>query len=208
MTSEVSRSSTSTWRQIPRGVWALGAVSLLMDVSSEMVHSLLPVFLVTVVGASTVVVGLIEGLGEATAAVAKVFSGALSDRLGKRKLLAGIGYALGALTKPMFPLATTAGEVMAARFIDRIGKGIRGAPRDALVADVTPQHVRGAAFGVRQALDTAGAFAGPLIAMLLMVLYANDFRAVFWWAVVPAVMCVLLIVFGVQEPDSTDLTCV
>lgn len=136
MTSEVSRSSTSTWRQIPRGVWALGAVSLLMDVSSEMVHSLLPVFLVTVVGASTVVVGLIEGLGEATAAVAKVFSGALSDRLGKRKLLAGIGYALGALTKPMFPLATTAGEVMAARFIDRIGKGIRGAPRLSLPVTV------------------------------------------------------------------------
>src|SRR5271165_1277396 len=193
-------------RDVTRNVWALGLVSMLMDVSSEMIHSLLPVFLVSVIGASTVAVGLIEGLGEATAAIAKVFSGALSDRLGKRKLLAGIGYGMSALTKPVFPLASTAGEVMAARFIDRMGKGIRGAPRDALIADVTPQEIRGAAFGVRQALDTAGAFAGPLLAMILMAVYANDFRSVFWWATVPAVLCVILIVFGVQEPDSVKST--
>ena len=206
MDSKHSDDPSAGWRGIPRSVWALGLVSMLMDVSSEMIHSLLPVFLVTVIGASTLTVGLIEGLGEATSAIAKVFSGALSDRIGKRKLLAGIGYALAALTKPMFPLASTAGEVLAARFLDRIGKGIRGAPRDALIADVTPKAILGAAFGVRQALDTVGAFAGPLLAMLLMALYANDFRAVFWWAFVPAVLCVLLIIFGVQEPDGLKRT--
>jgi MFS family permease len=200
MTIKQPEKASIGWRNLPRSVWALGFVSLLMDISSELIHSLLPVFLVTVIGTSTVTVGLIEGIGEATAAIAKLFSGVLSDRLGRRKLLAGIGYGLSALTKPMFPLATTAGEVLTARFIDRIGKGIRGAPRDALVADVTPEAVRGAAFGVRQALDTVGAFAGPLLAMLLMVLYANNFRAVFWWALVPAALCVLLIIFGVQEP--------
>jgi MFS family permease len=149
---------------------------------------------------------LIEGIGEATAAIAKVFSGALSDRIGKRKLLAGIGYALGAITKPVFPLASTAWEVLAARFVDRVGKGIRGAPRDALVADITPPAIRGAAYGIRQALDTAGAFVGPLLAVALMALYANDFRAVFWWAVVPAALSVMLIVVGVQEPDGIKAT--
>jgi MFS family permease len=194
--------ASSGWNSVPRSVWALGLVSMLMDISSEMIHSLLPVYLVTVIGASTVTVGLIEGIGEATAALAKVFSGTLSDWFGKRKLLVAIGYGLSALTKPMFPLASTAGEVMAARFIDRIGKGVRDAPRDALIADVTPQQVRGAAYGVRQALDTVGGFAGPLLAMFLMALYANDFRSVFWWAFVPAVLCVLVLVFGVEEPDE------
>jgi MFS family permease len=195
-----------TWHSVPTTVWTLGFVSLLMDVSSELIHSLLPVFLTTVVGASIATVGLIEGIAEATAAIAKVFSGALSDRIGKRKLLVGIGYGLAAVTKPVFPLASTAWEVMAARFVDRIGKGIRDAPRDALIADITPQSIRGAGYGIRQALDTVGGFAGPLLAVALMALYADNFRAVFWWALVPAALAVLLIVVGVREPDGTKAT--
>lgn len=206
MNFEIRRVPTVTWRDVPTSVWALGFVSLLMDVSSELIHSLLPVFLVTVMGASAVTVGLIEGAAEATAAVAKVFSGVLSDRIGKRKLLVGIGYGLAAVTKPVFPLAGTAWEVLAARFVDRIGKGIRDAPRDALVADITPIEIRGAAYGIRQALDTVGGLVGPLLAMALMALYANDFRAVFWWAVVPAALAVLLVVVGVQEPDGVKRT--
>ncbi len=207
MSSDAGKTPSSTpsasWRDVPATVWTLGFVSLLMDVSSELVHSLLPVFLVTVVGASMVDVGLIEGIAEATAAITKVFSGALSDRIGKRKLLVGIGYGLSAITKPIFPLAATAWEVLAARFIDRIGKGIRDAPRDALIADITPSAVRGAGYGIRQALDTVGAFAGPLSAVALMALYADNFRAVFWWALLPAALAVLLIVAGVREPDGT-----
>jgi MFS family permease len=206
MSFETGKISSVTWRDVPRSVWALGFVSLLMDVSSELIHSLLPIFLVTVIGTSMAVVGLIEGVAEATAAIAKVFSGALSDRIGKRKLLVGIGYGLAAVTKPVFPLASTAWEVLAARFVDRIGKGIRDAPRDALVADITPPAIRGASYGIRQALDTVGGFAGPLLAMALMALYANDFRAVFWWAVVPAAFAVLLIVVGVREPDGVKGT--
>jgi len=195
--------SSATWREVPATVWTLGFVSLLMDVSSELVHSLLPVFLTTVVGASAVDVGLIEGIAEATAAVAKVFSGAISDRIGKRKLLVGIGYGLSAITKPIFPLASTAWEVLAARFVDRIGKGIRDAPRDALIADITPPAIRGAGYGIRQALDTVGAFVGPLSAVALMALYTDNFRAVFWWALLPAGLAVFLIVIGVREPDGT-----
>lgn len=183
-------------------MWTLGFVSMLMDMSSELVHGLLPVFLVSTVSASVISVGLIEGIAEATAAVTKIFSGALSDRLGKRKLLVIAGYGLAAITKPVFPLATSAGQVLAARFVDRVGKGIRGAPRDALIADVTPAQQRGAAFGLRQALDTVGAFAGPLLAVALMTLYANDFRKVFWWATVPALCAVLLIAVGVREPEG------
>ena len=172
-----------------------------MDISSEMIHSLLPVFLVTTLGASALVVGLIEGAAEATALIVKVFSGALSDYWRKRKSLAVIGYALGALSKPLFAISSTVGMVFTARFIDRIGKGIRGAPRDALVADVAPSEMRGAAFGLRQSLDTVGAFIGPLLALGLMLLWANDFRAVFWVAVIPAVLAVALLVFGVREPE-------
>jgi MFS family permease len=172
-----------------------------MDVSSEMVHSLLPVFLVTAVGASALVVGLIEGLAEALALIVKVFSGVLSDYWGKRKGLAVLGYGLGALSKPLFALAPGAGLVLAARLIDRTGKGIRGAPRDALIADIAPPAVRGAAFGLRQSLDSVGAFLGPLIAVGLMLLWANDFRAVFWVAVIPGALAVLVLVLGVQEPD-------
>jgi sugar phosphate permease len=173
-----------------------------MDVSSELVHSLLPVFLVTALGASALVVGLIEGAAEATALIVKVFSGVLSDYWGRRKPLAVLGYGLGALSKPLFALATGAGLVLAARLIDRVGKGIRGAPRDALVADITPAAVRGAAFGLRQALDTVGAFLGPLLAMGLMLVWANDFRAVFWVAIVPGFLAVALLLFGVQEPEK------
>ena len=202
----MKQTESKTWRDVPTSVWTLGLVSMLMDISSELIHCLLPLFLVTVIGVSTITIGIIEGVAEATAAVAKVFSGALSDRLGKRRLLAGIGYGLSALTKPVFPLASTAAEVLAARVVDRIGKGIRGAPRDALIADVTPADIRGAAYGVRQALDTIGAFAGPLLAMALMAAYANDFRSVFWWAVFPALLSVLLIVVGVREPDGLKAT--
>jgi MFS family permease len=187
---------------IPRGVWVLGFVSLLMDVSSEMIHSLLPLYLTVGLGASAVVVGVIEGIAEATALVVKVFSGALSDRLRNRKWIAAAGYGVAALTKPLFPLATEPLTVFGARFLDRIGKGIRGAPRDALVADLTPPAVRGAAFGLRQSLDTVGAFAGPLAAMALMLAWQDDFRAVFWVAVVPAMLSFLLIVVAVKEPAS------
>ena len=187
--------------RLPASIWALGFVSLLMDVSSEMIHSLLPVFLVSGLGASMVAVGLIEGLAEATALVVKVFSGAWSDWLGRRKPLAVLGYGLGAASKPLFALASTTGMVLGARLIDRVGKGLRGAPRDALVADLASPGQRGAAFGLRQALDTVGAFLGPLLAVALMLLWANDFRAVFWVAVVPAVLSVALLAFGVHEPE-------
>lgn len=175
-----------------------------MDISSEMIHSLLPLFMVTTLGISVFAVGLIEGLAESTALIAKVFSGVLSDYLGKRKGLAVFGYALGALTKPLFAMATTTGVVLTARLADRVGKGIRGAPRDALVADIAPLHLRGAAFGLRQSLDTVGAFLGPLLAVGLMLLWANDFRAVFWVAVIPGLMAVALLLFGIREPERHE----
>ena len=184
---------------LPQTVWTLGIVSLLMDTSSELIHSLLPVFLVGTLGASVAFVGLVEGLGEATSSIAKVFSGWLSDRLGQRKLLTVLGYGLAALSKPLFAMAAAPFEVLAARFIDRVGKGVRGAPRDALIADVTPAGRRGEAFGVRQALDTVGAFAGPLLAMGLMAVLADNIRAVFWWSVVPGLAAVALLMFGVKE---------
>lgn len=191
----------ATLRAIPAGIWTLGLVSMLMDLSSEMIHAILPLYLVTVVGTSTLVVGIIEGIAEATAAIVKVFSGAFSDWLGRRKGLAVAGYLMAALTKPIFPLAPSVGWLVAARFIDRIGKGVRGAPRDALIADLAPEHLRGASFGLRQALDTIGAVAAPLAAILLMWLTANDFVAVFWVAVVPAFAAVALMFYGLQEPE-------
>ena len=185
---------------MPRTVWALGFVSLFMDVSSEMIHAFLPVFLVSTLGASATLVGLIEGIAEATASVTKVFSGAISDWFGRRKLLAVLGYGLSVLTKPVFALAVTPGEVLFARFADRIGKGIRGAPRDALVADVTPASVRGASYGLRQALDTVGAVAGPLLGMGLVAALGGNLRAVFAIATLPGAIAVLLLVLGVEEP--------
>jgi MFS family permease len=190
----------SGFRAVPRGVWALGFVSLFMDTSSELIHSLLPVFLVSALGASMTSVGVIEGVAEATAMIAKIFSGTLSDYLGRRKALTVLGYGLAAITKPVFPLAGSVGMVLTARFIDRISKGIRGAPRDAMVADLSPPHLRGASFGLRQSLDTVGAFAGPIIAIAAMGLLANDIRAVFWIAVIPAIVSVAILVAFVNEP--------
>ncbi len=178
---------------------------MLMDISSEMIHGLLPVYLVTVLGTSTLTVGIIEGVAEATASITKVFSGALSDWLGKRKLLAVVGYAMAAMTKPIFPLAATADWLVAARFVDRIGKGIRGAPRDALVGDIAPPELRGACYGLRQSLDTVGAFIGPMAAIALMALTANSFTTVFWIAVVPAFLAVALLLAGVDEPAAAHI---
>ncbi|AVH39446.1 MFS transporter [Pseudomonas monteilii] len=188
--------------KIPRSVWALGFVSMFMDISSEMIHALLPLYMVTVLGTSVVAVGVIEGIAEATGSITKVFSGALSDRLGKRKLLTVLGYGLAALTKPVFPIASGLEWLTAARFVDRVGKGIRGAPRDALVADVTPAELRGAAFGLRQALDTVGAFLGPLLAIVLMWLTASHFQTVFWVAVIPAFVAVYILIAFVREPET------
>ena len=175
---------------------------MFMDISSEMIHALLPIYLVTVLGTSALTVGFIEGIAEATAAITKIFSGVLSDWLGKRKLLVAIGYGLAAFTKPIFPLATSVSWLIAARFIDRVGKGIRGAPRDALVADITPLHLRGASFGLRQSLDTIGAFLGPLAAIGLMLLTADSFTTVFWIAVIPAFIALGLLLIGVEEPTK------
>ena len=189
-------------QKIPHGVWVLGFVSLFMDVSSEMIHSLLPVFLVGTLGVSAIVLGVIEGVSEATALIVKMGSGVLSDRLGNRKILALVGYGMAAVVKPLFPLAEAASTVFAARVADRIGKGIRGAPRDALVADITPPELHGAAFGLRQSLDTIGAFLGPLLAVGLMMAYADDVRTVLWFATVPAILAVALLAIGVKEPLS------
>lgn len=199
-----SHTAGGRFEGIPRGVWALGFVSLFMDISSEMVHSLLPVFFVSVIGLSYTSVGVIEGVAQAIALITKMFSGALSDLLRRRKPLAIVGYGLAALTKPVFALASTAGWVVGARFADRLGKGIRGAPRDALIADITPEEVRGASYGLRQSLDSVGAFVGPLIAIFLMAMLANDIRAVFWFALLPAVISVAILIFGVKEPERPD----
>lgn len=189
---------------MPTSVWALGLVSMFMDTSSELVHSLLPVFMVTALGSSMVTIGVVEGIAEAAAAFTKVFSGAISDFYGKRKVFVVLGYGLGAIAKPLFPLATTVGWVFTGRFLDRIGKGIRGAPRDALIADITALDLRGAAYGLRQSLDSVGAFVGPLLAVALMAWLANDIKAVLWVAVVPAFIAVILLVTTVREPDRMD----
>lgn len=188
--------------EIPRNVWALGFVSLFMDVSSEMIHGLLPVFLVSVLHTPAILVGLIEGIAESTALIGRTVSGVLSDWLGKRKILALAGYGLAALTKPLFALASSVDVVFAARFLDRLGKGIRGAPRDALIADATPPHLRGAAYGLRQSLDNVGAFLGPALAIVLMIVYAGDFRRVFWIAVIPGGISVAILTFAVREPPG------
>jgi MFS family permease len=200
--AETAAKSPRVLAQIPAGVWTLGFVSLFMDVSSEMIHGLLPVYLVSVLGASALAVGAIEGIAESTALITRIFSGAISDWLGRRKLLAGLGYGLAAIIKPVFPLANSVGWVVAARFVDRIGKGIRGAPRDALLADIAPENLRGASFGLRQALDTVGAFLGPALAIALMLASRDNFRLVFWWAVLPGVISVALLVAFVREPPA------
>ncbi len=187
--------------RLPRAIWALGFVSLLMDVSSELIHSLLPLFVVTTLGASTVLLGVLEGAAEAIASISKMFSGAISDWIGKRKIIVIIGYGLSAVTKPLFPLAQSMECIFAARLIDRIGKGIRGAPRNALISEIAPPELRGAAFGLRQSLDTIGAFVGPGLAIALMLVFAGNVRTAFWFAVIPAFLCVALLIFGVEEPD-------
>ncbi|OQX07431.1 MAG: MFS transporter [Thiothrix lacustris] len=192
--------------QLPRTVWMLGLVSLFMDMSSEFIHAVLPIYLTTTLGLSVFTVGMVEGIAEATASIMKVFSGVVSDHFRQRKALVLAGYGLAALTKPIFPLANSATEVVLARFIDRIGKGIRGAPRDALVADVTPTALLNVAYGLRQSLDTVGAFAGPLLAMLMLYGYSHDLRLVMWVAVIPALVCVALIWWGVEEPESPAIT--
>jgi MFS family permease len=195
-------SNKDFYRKLPKGIWALGFVSMFMDSSSELVHSLLPIFMATTLGASMVTIGIVEGFAEAAAAITKVFSGVISDYFQKRKFLAVIGYGLAAITKPIFPLATSIGWVFGARFVDRIGKGIRGAPRDALVAEIAPAQLRGAAYGLRQALDSVGAFVGPLLAVAFMIWFANDIKAVLWVAVLPAFIALLLLIVGVREPES------
>ena len=199
MSEEITPAASQSSR-LPVGIWVLGFVSLFMDISSEMIHGLLPLFLTSELGASTEIVGLIEGVGEATASVSKLFSGWVSDKLGKRKALAVVGYGLGALSKPLFALASTSSLVLAARFSDRVGKGIRGAPRDAMIGDIVPSGLRGAAYGLRQSLDTVGAFTGPLIAVALMAALHDNFRLVFWLALIPGLLSVLVLVFGVREP--------
>ncbi|MDP9689806.1 UNVERIFIED_ORG: MFS family permease [Pseudomonas mohnii] len=188
---------------IPRTIWTLGFVSLFMDLSSELVHSLLPVFMVTTLGASALTVGVIEGVAESTSMLIKVFSGAISDYMGRRKGLLLLGYGVAALSKPLFPLAHSVEVVFTARFLDRIGKGIRGAPRDALVADVSPPSIRGACFGLRQSMDTVGAVLGPAMAIVLM-LWLADIQLVLWFAVIPAIVAVALIFVGVKEPTPVS----
>ena len=205
VSSPAPNGTGASWRALPVGIWALGFASLFMDASSELIHSLLPIFMVTTLGASMLTVGIVEGVAEATAAVTKVFSGALSDYLGKRKFLLILGYGLSAATKPIFPLADSVAWVFAARFIDRTGKGIRGAPRDALVADITAPPLRGAAYGLRQALDSVGAVIGPALAVALMIVFAGDIRTVMWFAVVPAVITVVLLTAYVREPVRPHL---
>ena len=200
MSRHLSQTPAST--RLPRTVWLLGWVSLFMDMSSELIHAVLPVYMTTVLGLSVLTVGFVEGIAEATASVLKAFSGALSDRLGKRKALAVLGYGLSALTKPLFPLASGAAEVIAARFIDRIGKGIRGAPRDALLADATPEPLRNAAYGLRQSMDTVGAFLGPLAAIALLWWLHDRLRLLLWFGVLPALVAVGILALGVREPDG------
>ncbi|HOT37724.1 MAG TPA: MFS transporter [Candidatus Latescibacteria bacterium] len=199
------RFRAARWRALPTAIWALGFGSLFMDISSELIHSLLPVFMVSSLGASMVVVGVVEGVAEATAAFVKLFSGALSDWFGRRKPLLVLGYALGAASKPVFPLAGSVAWVFAARFVDRVGKGIRGAPRDALVAEVAPANMRGAAYGLRQALDSVGSLAGPLLAVPLMVWFLGDIRSVLWVATFPAVVSVLVLIAYVREPERVEV---
>lgn len=200
--SDTLSSGSAPRARLPGGVWAMGFASLLMDTASELVHSLLPLFMSVVLGAGMATIGLVEGVAEGTAAITKLFSGALSDRLGRRKPLMLAGYGLAAATKPLFPLAGGIGTVFTARFLDRVGKGIRGAPRDALVAEITPAELRGSAYGLRQALDSVGAFLGPVLAIVLMARLADDVRAVLWVAVVPAVLCVVVLAVAVREPRA------
>jgi len=201
----IPQATPKVFPRLPAGIWALGFVSLFMDISSELIHSLLPLFMASVLGASMTVIGLVEGIAEGTASIARLFSGALSDWLERRKPLLLAGYGLSALTKPVFPLADSIGWVFIARFADRVGKGIRVAPRDALVADLATPNQRGAAYGLRQALDSLGALLGPLLAMAGIVWLTDNISSVMWLAVLPAFIAIAIIVFAVPEPAKPAL---
>lgn len=204
MTSSLSAPprAVQTRPPIPATVWMLGIVSLLMDVSSEMINALLPLYLAGGLGASALAIGFIEGLSVAIATVTKFLSGVLSDIGGRAKPLAVLGYGLGALSRLIFPWAASLDQIVLAKAMDRVGKGIRGTPRDAIVAAVSPPEIRGASFGLRKSLDTVGGFAGPLIAIGAMALLAGDIRAVFWIAAIPAALCMIVLVFFVHEPPG------
>jgi MFS family permease len=201
--SERAGGEAASAKGLPRTVWALGLTSLFMDFSSEMIHGLLPIYLTASLGMPAVALGLLEGFAEATALAVKVVSGRISDYIGRRKGLTLLGYGLAAAVKPAFPLASTAGEFLAARVVDRLGKGLRGAPRDALIADVTAPGLRGRAYGLRQTLDTIGAVIGPLVAVALMFASGDNFKLVFWAACIPALICVLVLALFVVEPEHT-----
>jgi MFS family permease len=186
---------------LPRTVWVLGFVSLLTDLSSEIYHALLPAFITVTLALPAVALGAIDGIAEATASFAKLVSGRLSDRSMRRKPWILGGYGLAAAAKPLFAVATNAWMVMVARFSDRVGKGIRGAPRDAMIADETPPAIRGRAFGLRQGLDTVGALLAPIVAVALMFAFSDDIRTVFWVAMIPAVAAVILILVALREPE-------
>ena len=190
--------------RIPRAIWALGFVSLFTDVGSEMVHSLLPVLLAGTLGASALMIGLIEGAAEALVLVTKVFSGYFSDAIGRRKPLVLLGYGLAAAVKPLFPLADSIATVTTARLLDRFGKGIRGAPRDALLGDLAPPSIRGACFGLRQSMDSVGAVLGPLAAVALMWAFADNIRTVLWFAVLPGLVSIVLLLTVVPEPRDAQ----
>ncbi|TKV74479.1 MFS transporter [Rhizobium sp. AU243] len=202
MTTSSAPASATVRARIPATVWVLGIVSLLMDISSEMVQTLLPYYLVSGLGASAVTVGFIEGMSVAIATTTKLFSGIIADWTRRRKMLAVLGYGLGAISKLAFPFATSLGWIVAAKAVDRVGKGIRGTPRDALIADVTPPEIRGAAFGLRKSLDTVGGFIGPLAAIGLMFALSENVLAIFWIAVIPAFLAVFILIAGVKEPDA------
>lgn len=188
---------------IPATVWMVGFVSLLMDVSSEMINTLLPLYLAGGLGASALAIGFIEGISVAIATASKFLSGVLADFSRRAKPIAVLGYGLAALSRLIFPLATSVDLIVLARAMDRVGKGIRGAPRDAIVAAVTPQGMRGASFGLRKSLDTVGGFLGPLIAIAAMLLLAGDIVTVFWLAALPAGMAVAVLIFAVREPAES-----
>ncbi len=190
-------------KNIHRNVWILGLVSLFTDFGTKAIQSILPLFLVSVLGANVSIIGLIEGIAESTASILKLFSGALSDYWGRRKELAILGYGLSTAIIPLFALANSPLWVLVARFGDRLGKGIRVAPRNALVADVTPIEQRGAAYGLRQTLDTIGAFSGPLVATIILLISGQNFRLVFWVALVSGIISVCLLVKGIRETPSS-----
>ena len=187
--------------RIPQTVIALGVVSFLTDLSSEMIYPLLPIFLTTVLGAGAVMLGLIEGIAESTAALVKVASGIWTDRTHKRKALIVAGYSLSGVMRPLIGLATAWPTVLVLRFADRVGKGIRSSPRDALIADVTDAGARGAAYGFHRAMDHAGAVAGPLVAVALLNLGGFSLREVFLLAALPAAVVLFVLLAGVKEPD-------